>query len=72
MEREDQALGIQEGKETRREVWGPSVCRELNQHVASAQCLGQLPDGSSCGAVSVEGLEDSELSERMVRLQQMW
>ncbi|XP_042739057.1 forkhead-associated domain-containing protein 1 isoform X1 [Lagopus leucura] len=30
-----------------------------------SKCLGQLPDGSSCGAVSVEGLEDSELSERM-------
>ncbi|XP_031469296.1 forkhead-associated domain-containing protein 1 [Phasianus colchicus] len=30
-----------------------------------SKCLGQLPDGSSRGAVSMEVLEDSELSERM-------
>lgn len=72
MEWEDQVLGIQEGKETRREAWGLSVCRKLNQHVTSVQCLGQLPDGSSRGAMSLEVLEDSELSERMVRRQQMW
>ncbi|XP_031412550.1 forkhead-associated domain-containing protein 1 isoform X2 [Meleagris gallopavo] len=30
-----------------------------------SKCLGQLPDGSSRGAMSLEVLEDSELSERM-------
>ncbi|XP_040507322.1 forkhead-associated domain-containing protein 1 isoform X2 [Gallus gallus] len=30
-----------------------------------SKCLGQLPDGSSHGAMSVEVLEDSDLSERM-------
>ena len=72
IEWEDQGLGIQEGKETRRGAWGLSVCRELHQPVPSVQCLGQLPDGSSHGAMSVEVLEDSDLSERMVRRQQMW